>query len=57
MDVLIGGDDPREAGTLRAQARRCRSLAQTMTDQQAVDALLAMASEYDAKAQGLHPTQ
>jgi PAS domain-containing protein len=54
VNILIDVTDHRQAGALRAQARRCRSLAQTVTDRQAVDTLLLMASEYDAKAQGLH---
>jgi hypothetical protein len=45
--------DHRQAGALRVQAMRCRRLAQSVTDQQAVDTLLVMAGEYDAKAQSL----
>jgi len=32
---------------------RCRRLAHSVTDQQAVDTLLLMAAEYDEKARGL----
>jgi len=53
VNILIDVTDRRQAGALRAQAMRCRSLAQSVTDQQAVDTLLLMASEYDAKAQSL----
>jgi PAS domain-containing protein len=53
VNILIDVTDRRQAGALRAQAMRCRSLAQSLTDQQAVDTLLLMASEYDAKAQSL----
>ena len=53
VNILIDVTDHRQAGALRAQAMRCRRLAQSVTDQQAVDTLLVMASEYDAKAQSL----
>lgn len=35
----------------RAQAEKCRSLARRMTDDRAIDALLNLAREYDAKAE------
>lgn len=54
VNLLIDVTDRRQAGALRIQAMRCRRLAQSVTDQQAVDTLLLMASEYDAKAQSLH---
>ena len=54
VNILIDVTDHRQAGALRAQAMRCRRLAQSVTDQQAVDTLLLMAAEYDAKAQSLH---
>ena len=49
--------EPLEAGTTinAPLPARDRSLAQSLTDRQAVDALLAMAREYDAKAQSLRP--
>jgi PAS domain-containing protein len=53
VNILIDVTDHRQAGALRAQAMRCRRLAQSLTDQQAVDTLLVMAGEYDAKAQSL----
>jgi len=53
VNILIDVTDHRQAGALRAQAMRCRRLAQSVTDQQAVDTLLLMAAEYDAKAQSL----
>jgi PAS domain-containing protein len=53
VNILIDVTDRRQAGALRAQAMRCRRLAQSLTDRQAVDTLLAMAGEYDAKAQSL----
>lgn len=53
VNILIDVTDRRQAGALRAQALRCRRLAQSVTDQRAVDTLLGMASEYDAKAKAL----
>ena len=53
VNILIDVTDRRQAGALRAQAMRCRRLAQSLTDQQAVNTLLLMASEYDAKAETL----
>jgi PAS domain-containing protein len=53
VNILIDVTDHRQAGALRAQAMRCRRLAQSLTDRQAIDTLLAMAREYDAKAQSL----
>ena len=56
VNILIDVTDHRQAGALRVQAMRCRRLAQSLTDQQAVDTLLVMASEYDDKAQSLRPS-
>jgi PAS domain-containing protein len=56
VNILIDVTDHRQAGALRLQAMRCRRLAQSLTDQQAVDTLLLMASEYDDKAQSLRPS-
>lgn len=53
VNILIDITDERQAGALRAQAVRCRRLAHSVTDQQAVDTLLLMAAEYDAKAEGV----
>jgi PAS domain-containing protein len=53
VNILIDVTDHRQAGALRAQAMRCRRLAQSLTDREAVETLLAMASEYDAKAESL----
>jgi len=55
VNILIDMTDRRQASALRAQAMRCRRLAQSLTDQQAVDTLLVMAGEYDDKAQSLRP--
>lgn len=56
VNILINVTDHRQAGALRVQAMRCRRLAQSLTDQQAVDTLLVMACEYDDKAQSLRPS-
>jgi PAS domain-containing protein len=56
VNILIDVTDHRQAGALRAQAMRCRRLAQSLTDRQAVDTLLVMAREYDSKAQSLRPS-
>ena len=53
VNILIDVTDHRQAGALRAQAMRCRRLAQSLTDREAVETLLAMACEYDAKAESL----
>ena len=53
VNILIDVTDERQADALHAQAVRCRRLAHSVTDQQAVDTLLLMAAEYDTKADGL----
>jgi PAS domain-containing protein len=53
VNILIDVTDHRQAGALRAQAMRCRRLAQSLTDRQAVDTLLLMAGEYDERARTL----
>jgi PAS domain S-box-containing protein len=53
VNILIDVTDARQAAALRVQAMRCRRLAQAVSDRQAVDTLLLMASEYDEKAQSL----
>jgi PAS domain S-box-containing protein len=53
VNLLIDVTDHRQADALRAQAMRCRRLAQSVTDQQAIDTLLVMAAEYDGKASSL----
>ena len=54
VNILIDVTDHRQAEALKAQALRCRSLAQSMTDRQAIDTLQLMAAEYDAKARALN---
>jgi len=53
VNILIDVTDHRQAAALRAQAARCRRLAQSLTDRQAVETLMLMAGEYDAKAESL----
>lgn len=53
VNILIDVTDERQAGELRSQARRCRRLAASLTDQQVIDTLLLMAKEYDDKAGSL----
>jgi PAS domain S-box-containing protein len=53
VNILIDVTDERQAGELRAQARRCRRLAASLTDQQVIDTLQLMAKEYDDKARSL----
>jgi len=45
-------NSPAEAFDPGEQAARCRRLARTVTDQRALDALYAMASEYEERARG-----
>lgn len=53
VNILIDVTDRRQAGALRAQAARCRRLAQSVTDKQTVQTLMLMATEYDEEAKGL----
>lgn len=54
VNILIDVTDERQVGELRAQARRCRRLAASLTDQRVIDTLHLMAEEYEAKAGSLH---
>jgi PAS domain S-box-containing protein len=53
VNILIDVTDRRQAQALRAQARRCRRLAQSVTDERTIKALKLMASDYDEKALSL----
>ena len=53
VNILIDVTDHRQAGALRAQAMRCRRLALSLTDRQAIDTLMTMAGEYGEKARAL----
>lgn len=56
VNILIDVTEERQAGELRAQARRCRRLAQSITDDRTIRTLLLMAGEYDQKAGDLGRT-
>ena len=50
VNILIDVTDRRQAQALRAQARRCRRLAQSVTDERTIESLRLMAADYDEKA-------
>ena len=50
VNMLIDVTDSRQAEFLRAQARKCRRLAASITDVQTAETLSLMAAEYDEKA-------
>ena len=54
VNILIDVTDSRQAASLKAQAQRCRRLAQGVTDERTVATLIAMAAEYDGKACALN---
>jgi PAS domain S-box-containing protein len=53
VNMLIDVTDSRQAEFLRSQARKCRRLAASVSDNQTADTLSLMASEYDEKARSL----
>jgi PAS domain-containing protein len=53
VNLLVDVTDRRQAESLRAQARRCRRLAQSVMDQRTVDTLIQMAGEYELHAERL----
>ncbi|HEV2866937.1 MAG TPA: hypothetical protein VGX37_10500, partial [Allosphingosinicella sp.] len=53
VNILLDLTDRRQASALKAQAQRCRRLAQSVTDMRTVATLQAMALEYDEKARSL----
>ena len=53
VNILVDVTDRRQAGALKAQAQRCRRLAQSVTDPRTIETLTLMAAEYDAEARGL----
>ncbi|HET9427033.1 MAG TPA: PAS domain-containing protein [Allosphingosinicella sp.] len=57
VNILIDVTDERQSASLKAQASRCRRLAQSVSDARTVSTLLGMAAEFDEKARSLHPTQ
>ncbi|MDQ4087392.1 MAG: PAS domain-containing protein [Pseudomonadota bacterium] len=53
VNILIDVTDERQAADLKAQAQRCRRLAQSVSDTRTVGTLKAMAAEYEEKARTL----
>jgi len=53
VNILVDLTEARQAQALRAQARRCRRLAQSVSDSRTVETLRQMAVEYDEKASSL----
>ena len=53
VNILIDVTDQRQAGALKAQAQRCRRLAQSVSDDRTVRTLKLMAAEYEAEARSL----
>lgn len=53
VNLLVELTDARQAEALRAQARRCRRLAASVSDKPTVEILAQMAEEYDRKANRL----
>lgn len=53
VNILIDVTDARQAASLRAQARRCRRLALSVTDSRTIDTLMLMAEEYEGQAGAL----
>lgn len=51
INLLLDVTEERQIETLRSQAARCRRLAAAIGDRRAVEALTAMAGEYDAQAE------
>ncbi|UZK67233.1 PAS domain-containing protein [Sphingomonas sp. M1-B02] len=56
VNVMIDVTDRRRAEDLRYQAARCRRLLTCTSDSQAIEALRALAAEYDAEAERLVAT-
>ena len=53
VNILIDSTDRRQAEAMKAQAVRCRRLAQTVTDPRTLRTLSLMAADYEDKARGL----
>jgi len=53
VSILIDVTDRRQAAALKAQASRCRRLAQALTDRRTVKTLTLMAKDYEDKAREL----
>lgn len=57
INILVDVTDVRQAETWRGEARRCRRLAQSLTDDRTVNTLNLMATDYEAKARALDETR
>jgi PAS domain S-box-containing protein len=55
VNMLIDVSSDKQAAFLRAEARRCRRLAFSVSDEQTTDTLNRLAAEYEARALGLDP--
>ena len=53
VNVLVDVTDRRQASALKAQALRCRRLAQSVSDRRTVNTLTLMAKDYEEKASRL----
>ena len=53
VNMLIDVSDARRIADLKAQALRCRRLAESLNDRRAIAALTLMATEYDTRAQDM----
>jgi PAS domain S-box-containing protein len=53
VNILLDITDQRQASALKAQAQRCRRLAQGVSDKRTVETLRLMAADYDKKAENL----
>ena len=53
VNILIDVTDSRQAEALQAEARRCRRLAQSVTDSRTIETLMLMAEDYEGKAAAL----
>jgi PAS domain-containing protein len=57
VNLLVDVTDRRQAQALRAEAQRCRRLAQSITDTRTVTTLTMMAAEYEEQARALTGTR
>ena len=57
VNILVDVTDQRQAGALKAQAKRCRRLARSVSDPQTVNTLTLMAAEYEDQARLLDGDQ
>jgi hypothetical protein len=53
INILIDITDRRQADALKAQARRCRRLARSITDARTIETLKLMAAQYEEQARAV----